>query len=553
MDSVKINEVSFNIGSKDEKLKIKLDNIMIVVGPNNSGKSLCLREIEQCCEEKESPKKIIDNLDIHIPKEREMKLDLVRKFKMFPHLPDLNYQINYYKFENDLLGIAFQIDETQTPDYYLDNTIKKLYTLRLDGRNRFNLVQHRSIHDLNTKATNHFGEIFVNHERRKEIRKLVKDALGLYMTIDPSQTSAMRIIMSKEIPPDISKDVPIQVLSQYCSNKEDILQFGDGLQCYVGLIATLTVLPNQIVLIDEPEAFLHPLLTRKLSQDLSRLIVKRNGSLIVATHSPDFLMGCLETTTKVSIVRMTFSNDKPVAMKLERDEIRRLMQEPLSRSTGVFKALFHKGALVTESDADRAFYDEINRRLTNTNRGDSDIVILNGNGMHSLYKIVKPLRQLGIPAIAIPDLDFLNLRKNEIINLLSACDCLDHNIVYSQIATVRELWKDSKNLVKPYMNIKEDGIYALRPTKRKIAEGLLKNLNNYGLFPVPVGELEGWLKDLGIQKKKTEWLIEIFESMGNDETQNKYVRPGKGDVWRFIDQICAWIKNFQPESRLNNP
>src|SRR5262249_31605341 len=91
------------------------------------------------------------------------------------------------------------------------------------------------------------------------------------------------------------------------------------------------------------------------------------------------------------------------------DDILRLMRNPLLRSTGVISALFYEYVIVTESDSDRAFYQEINERLLNldTSRGIPNCLFLNAQNKQTIQTIVRPLRALGIPAAAIVDIDVL--------------------------------------------------------------------------------------------------------------------------------------------------
>ncbi len=87
-----------------------------------------------------------------------------------------------------------------------------------------------------------------------------------------------------------------------------ISELSDGVQAYTGLVAAVMSLPHRILLIDEPEAFLHPPLAKRLGRDLADLATERDASLVVATHSADFLMGCLEANPNVVIVRLTYEN-----------------------------------------------------------------------------------------------------------------------------------------------------------------------------------------------------------------------------------------------------
>ena len=85
------------------------------------------------------------------------------------------------------------------------------------------------------------------------------------------------------------------------------------------------------------------------------------------------------------------------------------MRNPLLRSTGVLGALFYEFVIVTEADADRAFYQEINERLLDAGdgRGIPNCLFLNAQNKQTVKSIIKPLREIGIPAVAVIDIDIL--------------------------------------------------------------------------------------------------------------------------------------------------
>ena len=85
------------------------------------------------------------------------------------------------------------------------------------------------------------------------------------------------------------------------------------------------------------------------------------------------------------------------------------MRNPLLRSIGVLNALFYNAVIVTEADADRAFYQEINERLllAKDPRGIDGCLFLNAQNKQTVWDIVRPLRELGIPAAGIVDIDVL--------------------------------------------------------------------------------------------------------------------------------------------------
>jgi hypothetical protein len=90
---------------------------------------------------------------------------------------------------------------------------------------------------------------------------------------------------------------------------------------------------------------------------------------------------------------------------------------------------------------------------------------------------------------------------------------------------------------------REGGIAILDGANKEAANGLLAQLKEYGIFVVPGGELESWLKALGVTGKGPQWLIKIFESMGDDPDAGNYVRPAESDVWQFVASIRSWLVN----------
>jgi predicted ATP-dependent endonuclease of OLD family len=218
------------------------------------------------------------------------------------------------------------------------------------------------------------------------------------------------------------------------------------------------------MLIDEPDAFLHPPLARRLGANMVTLSQEKDASLIVATHSGDFLMGCLEADPFASIVRLTYENNIATARSLEPSDLRYLMNDPLLRSTAPLRGLFHRGAIVTEADTDRAFYDEINQRLLNAGRGIREGLFLNAQNKDTVHKLVDPLRKIGIPTAAIVDLDFILLvNQTSRKNLFDACQ-----VEYStrnRINAEMEYLSNEFNKMTKLNNkdrIKTEGIFALK-------------------------------------------------------------------------------------------
>lgn len=88
---------------------------------------------------------------------------------------------------------------------------------------------------------------------------------------------------------------------------------------------------------------------------------------------------------------------------------------------------------------------------------------------------------------------------------------------------------------------RDGGISLLHGTDQEAARNLLEQLSDYGVFVVPGGELESWLKTVAASGHRPAWLISVFENMGEDPDAVNFLKPSNGDVWRFISQVRAWL------------
>jgi hypothetical protein len=293
------------------------------------------------------------------------------------------------------------------------------------------------------------------------------------------------------------------------------------------------------ILIDEPEAFLHPPLARKLGYELTSKL-RRGGTLMASTHSPDFLIGCLQASPKVRVVRLEYSGGKSKGQIVDSDILASLFKKPLMRSANVISALFHDGVVVTESDNDRVFYTEIYHRLSEQEKGCPSLLFVNAQNKQTIQDIIGPLRQFGVPAAAIVDIDILKDGGKTWTGWLEAArvPAALHGGYGVVRGDVHKKFGDSG------IDMKVDGgVDGLPEPEKSAANQLFDTLDEYGLFVVRKGELESWLKHLKAAGKKTDWTVDILEKMGDDPGKLEYLRPSTGDVWDVIRKITGWIKN----------
>ena len=534
--------------SETGKMTLPMIGVTIFVGPNNSGKSLVLREIEAALGAYPTPSNlhIIKNYTIEWPSEASVKKN-IEKIKSFASQDARSSMIHLGILNPSKWHLASSIDERQLFDVIEKKNQKNwiliqyinMGVLRLDGRSRFNLTNDQVGGDLLAPPQNILAHLFQDDSARSKVRAFVKDAFGLNFVIDPTNLGHLRIRLSSESSLADNQSLNADARAFYAKALH-IKDSSDGVQAFTGIVATVCAGEFHTLLVDEPEAFLHPPLARKLGKSLADLAAEHGGSLIASTHSADFLMGCVQASSSVRVVRLEYSGGKSRGRVIDPDMLQSFFKRPLMRSANVISGLFHDGVIICESDNDRAFYGEIYHRLSEGKAGYPSILFINAQNKQTIKDMMGPLRQFGVPAAAIPDIDFVKDGGKTWTEWLKAAQMPD--ALHAGYGDQRAAIKRALEATEKDMKI-DGGIEILDADNKSAAEQLFDNLEKFGIFPVRHGELESWLLHLKVPGKKTDWTVAMLERLGSDSTDPSYVKPGHEDVWQFVEKIVDWIRN----------
>jgi len=553
-----IEKIKLKFGSSvgQQNLEFDVTPITVFVGPNNSGKSKILIEIENYSKRAygQANDVILDSLTFTPFTPQEIEQEIL-KIELTPNVGEVvnpghvligkvNPQNN--NVERIQVKKADLIIEAQNPNKRKQNyfpSYLRLYTLRLDGTNRLNLLNQQDAGDLQATPINHLSYLFIENDLRKEVRRIIYDAFKKYYVIDPTNIGKLRVRLSDREPNSEREEKGWESESvEFHKSAIEISRTSDGVKAFSGIITTLLAGDPKIILIDEPEAFLHPALSNKLGREVANSLRNSNKRLFVSTHSSSFLMGCIQSGSPVNIVRLTYKNEVATARILPKDKILNLMRHPLLRSTGVLNGLFFESVIVTEADSDRAFYQEINERLLSTgdSRGISNCLFINAQNKQTVWEIVHPLRELGIPALGIVDIDVLKEGGQVFSKPLKGAYIPDisHQPLHNQRKAILDAFTTTGRNMK-----RDGGIGVLANQEKEACNNFFNQLEDYGIFVIRDGELESWLKNLGATGHGPAWLIDIFEKMGENPEQPNYLKPTSGDVWDFIGELKKWIEN----------
>lgn len=542
--------LKFGRAAGDSVERIPATPITVFVGPNNSGKSKVLSEIEQFCRSGSGNVNWLILEDLNFSALSEQK-----SLREIEHIKQKPYQNESLVEGHILIGsrharmqvnLEVLLRLMQNPRENMSlfcNWFLTHSTLILDGRSRINLVVQQGAGDLQQAPQSSFQVLFRDDVKRKEVRRIVSEAFGSFFILDPTNLGQLRVRLSSREPVNDQEERGLhEDAIAFHAGAQLIDEASDGVKAFTGIITEIVAGDPRVLLIDEPEAFLHPSLATKLGYEVSRAALSAEKRVFVSTHSPNFVMGCIQSGAPVNIIRLTYRDEAATARVLPSGEILELMRNPLLRSTGVLSGLFYEFVVVTESDADRAFYQEINERMLRVKPewGIPNCLFINAQNKQTIHTIIRPLRKLGIPAVGIVDVDVLKEGGSVWSSLLDGASV--PNITAQSLATVRAAVK--KAMDDSGKNMKRDGgVNILDGEYREAAKNLLLQLSDYGIFVIPGGELESWLQSLGATGHGPAWLINIFEKMGEDPESDNYLRPSEDDVWEFMSKIKSWLVN----------
>lgn len=542
------------------KTTLEITNVNIFVGPNSSGKSIFLKELNVYLTldnynfRDNYNAKIIESIDF-VPITIENQLQHITSLGNYIEKDQYksdNWESFSYNHRNIQISSLYQALNSDESNRERVDYFDKFFTLYLNGQTRLTMLQPTDFSPYDESLLSPFAKMYHHKDLYDEFKEYIKDAFDLftYFRIDGNQIDF--VFSRTSAPEDFDefslKPESIEFLKKGLTHND----LSDGQRSYIGILLQLLAGNPDTIIIDEVEAFLHPPLARKLGSLISKIANDTNKQIFLSTHSPNIILGAIQSGAKTNIIRLTYDGTIGRSTVIDSKHLTSIMAHPLIRSTSFLEALFYKNAIVTESDSDRAFYQEINFRLSKftPEKSITDCIFLNAQNKQTVGTLVSELRNLGVPTASIIDLDFIKDGGSMFTEYLSSVNIPKslHTTIETSKTTVKNYYKD---LDDDFKTLKTQGISALQGEDLSPAELLLETLGKYGQFPVPVGELECWLPQVKSHKHGSKWLIKKFENMGFDESSSNYIKPENNDVWEFISEINQWLENSQRSGMLS--
>lgn len=581
---------------------IKTDGLVLIVGPNSSGKTQLLKDIHASL--LGQPRKLVVAEEVKIRKPASIETlveSLEKEGYIRRQLNDRGVEmlkVRTVPFGGSSPGIQPEI-ELQTAkswfnsinDAKSDQNSQSFYSLfgsmlstAMFLANRLTATNQTGNYDYEkAPPTNDLQALYFDSAAREELTQAVRDTFGRGIWVDPTRGNILcfRLTDTPELPSAEDRLRPDQVTKYRVIDEE-----GDGLRSFVAICMSLALSRRPICLIDEPETCLHPPQAYALGRIIGRQATSHPSTTLVATHSSHVLRGVIQQTRDVQIVRLTRVAGQFRSHLVDSSLLRKATEKPLVRTEAIFDGLFAYGVVLVESDGDRAVYQAVWETLAQEIQLDLLFVPVNGKG--AMADIAAFFKTLHIPVAVIPDLDLIRddgvipriltaLSASEVVVSTIQEECrlvadairsvppiitpLEVNNEIHRIHEIPKVWLDNddelvmrqlrglSNRIDRMRRLKAGGIAAYESEHPAISaqlEAVREKMWKAGVFIVPVGELESWLpgdfmRDGPSRERKQEWA---------DEASNRIRQKPEaaGSIRQFVKNVAAYLAEREAES-----
>ncbi len=563
--SASISSITFSGG---QQFEFRPKEKVILVGPNNSGKSQTLREIIKYVDKGDQSRPVVlKSLEVTKTGTGD---DLKNFLEENATVVGMQY---HYK------GWVFHTQHTMMWNQpLLSNDLYKGFLKNIDANNRLQICSLKnSVGDEDQRTTpQHL--LYDSVAMMDRISGLFRQAFGQDLIINYRGGKHIPIHVGEKPPEAIGH--PVSDAYVDALKKNPLLhEQGDGVKSYAGILFEAVVSDYDITLIDEPEAFLHPPQMRRLGDTLAAEV---QGQLFVATHSSDILRGFLEGTKgNVRMLRIRRNGDMNTVAEAAPDVVKELWNTPVLRYSNALEGVFHEQAILCEDHSDCRLFNAVADHLTETNSERwLDTAYIPTGGKHSIPTIANVLRKIGVPTKAVFDIDLLrsqgDLKKSveafggdwsdfeDLWRRVNAavCDGIPVKSNEEIKASIRETLDtaetddlpkneilDAMKRGSAWSTVKRVGPAGLpRGTARSDYDALTGKLEAIGIYLVPVGEVEAFCPEMGLHGPKF-----VNKVLGDMDLADSRLEALRTFVTKFHNGDHAPLGGDFAEPKLSTP
>lgn len=525
-----IKKLTFNDGSY---LELNNSDIVIITGPNNSGKSRAIKDVYDYFCSVRTSRIVLKGIDVEFI--GSLTESFVRQFYV--------WNGNAFFYDNNGLADLHPIFDSWK--YHRMDFLGRIFIEYLTTEGRLQAASTtESINPLRQSPSKPLQALLRHDSIERKLSELFETAFGERLCLDRGLGSQIALVVGTDVTPKEGEDRVSESFLARLSKMPTVDEQGDGMRSFVGILLHLLSSNKSVTLIDEPEAFLHPTQARILGEMIAQ---QNKKQLLISTHSEDLLKGIIDNGgDRVKIIRITRDGDINPIARLENAQIQTIWNDPILKFSNLLRGLFHKKVIICEADTDCRFYQAImNIVVDNLGAVRPDVMFTYSGGKERLKVMAAALVPLKVPISIVADIDILDdLDKfkalTDSINI-PWCDLeKDGRVVFEYVQSQRpqletaDVKHEISKLLSPVTDTflpKQVNEGIRRILKHSSAWGKVKDVGKrffkgdsynayqrldqkcreYGLFIVPVGQLESFYP--AYSSHGTQWVNAVLETI----------------------------------------
>lgn len=439
-----------------QKTKLKLEAFTPLVGYNNAGKSNILKCLDALVQGKGQaitnfydPTKAIEIIArlVGLNDEALNHLSANQKTSLEPYIEGGTLDIRFYQEKpgtaKNSVVLGIRAPSKPLDDWSNPNGLPQAVTTLFPEPTFINSMEDSAEDVSKFKAGNTIGKLIVNLQKEiiktkgneintalsaigKKLNLEGEERLQEFAEFDDSINSKIGdffpgLTLNLDIPTpnigDLFKQGNIKVKEIGNQQTTDFTNMGHGAQraIQMTLIRHLAEITKDatkagktnLLLIDEPELFLHPQAIEQIRGSL-KILAKKGYQVVFSTHSPFMI-----DQADIPITNIVRKSDKGTAVESRlKEAIEKVLYDNESQARLLFdtynlgQILFSDMVLIAEGDTEKHVLPTLFQSVTGKTLGESKLALVIATGSLNIPGMLSILKEMNIPAKALADLDF---------------------------------------------------------------------------------------------------------------------------------------------------
>ena len=392
---VTIKHFTFSDGTT---IETEPNDVVVLVGPNNAGKSLALRELEAYVGET-AEMKVITSAEVRTTGSKESFVEFINQnAQVLPNGPGRGMRIRGYGFS---IGTSRQELGSMWPRSFAE--FKPLFCSRILTESRIRDSDPTDAIDILTERPSNPIHLLDDDRVEERLSEYFRRAFGQDLILYRGGGRRSHLLVGERLAPIEGEDrISATYLERLSGSTVRLEEQGDGMRSFASVILHLLASRTpSILFLDEPEAFLHPPQARLLGEIIATDSSAR-AQLFVATHSPDVLHGLIGVAPEhLRVVRMQRDGAVNRVKELNKDTLKEISRNPLMKYSSVLSGVFHERVVICEADSDCMFYSSLLDIPEVHGNRYPDVLFIRANGKHPMPTLAKALVSLDVPVEVI--------------------------------------------------------------------------------------------------------------------------------------------------------